>query len=170
MTRVLPLVLGVLGGCVTDSPAPIPIYDPGDPAGPGPGSPYPTPTGGEDSFCLQDSDCNPNGGSAYICSRVEECLMPSEVRTLHVRWTVSGQAAGSASCASAPALELELGITGEGEFDFGWAPVPCVEGEFTVLAMPSYYTQVGLLREYDAEGGVSGVLDGSGNASLDLPY
>jgi len=162
MARVLPLVLGVLGACVTD-----PTYGSGYPD-PGPGSPYPG--GGEGGYCSQDSDCNPGGGSAYVCSRVEECLMPSEVRTLHVTWTVSGQPAGSASCGNAPNLELELGITGEGEYDFGWAPVPCVEGEFTVLDMPDEYTQVGLLREYDTQGGVTGVLDGSGDATLNLPY
>jgi hypothetical protein len=154
--RVLPLVLGVLGACVTGPSDPGYGYpDPG-------GDPYPYPGG---TYCTQASDC----GSAEVCAETSECLSPSEVRTLHIAWTVSGQAAGSATCANAPDLQLMLGLDGY-DYSFGWAPVPCVEGKFTVLNMPNDYTTVALIRENDPSGGATGVIDGSGDSNLDLPY
>src|SRR4051794_28876156 len=45
--------------------------------------------------CTEDSQC---GGR--VCARTGECLDATEVRTVHVTWTVSGQPANNATCAN----------------------------------------------------------------------
>src|SRR5579862_660754 len=87
----------------------------GDPGwGSGPGG-----YGGTSSFgCESDSDC----GSTNVCARDGECLPASEVRVIHVSWTLQGAAASAATCTSASDLEITFG---DAEDQFGFAPVPC---------------------------------------------
>jgi hypothetical protein len=172
--RLLPLVLGLLGGCVTDDSEPV-YTNPGGYGGGGGGYGGGGDGGnggyGDNPYCSADSDCNPDGGSAYVCARDEECLMPSQIWTVHVTWTVSGQPASATSCTNAPDLQLFFGETGEGGgYDWGFAPVPCAEGEFTIDKMPTYFQTVDLLRDTDDTGGATGTFDGSGDLALDLPY
>ena len=128
--RLLPLVLGVLGACATQDSSPIYTGDPGgggdpggDPGGGGGGG------GGYNGYCTTDSDCNYDGGSDYVCARDKGMpAAPSEIRTVHVNWTVSGQPASATSCTNAPDLQLFFGETGGGDWEWGFAPVPCAGG------------------------------------------
>lgn len=169
--RVLPIVLGLLGACVTQGD------DGGGYYGGGGGDPgWGTGTGGgggePSSWCEADSDCA-SAGSGQVCARDGECLDPSEVHTIHVNWTVSEQPASATTCGNAPDLMLTFydGDVGDPDgYEFGFAPVPCVEGKFTIDKMPLVYTSVDLVRNDDGTGGSNGVFDANGDVSLDLPY
>ena len=162
--RVWPLVLGLVGGCFTQSSGPT-DYPPPDPY------PYPGYDGGSDpnptSYgCHQDSEC----GGTLVCARDGGCLSPSQVRIIHVSWTLDGQPASTDSCKTAPALELAFFDAYQGG-QFGFAPVPCQEGKFTVDKMPIVYTNVEMGPEYNyGAGGASGSFDATGAVALDLPY
>jgi hypothetical protein len=171
-TSVLPLVLGLVGACVTQGP--------GGPSG-GYGGPYGDDGGGGGGvyggYCGSDSDCVSELGSGYVCARDEECQLASNVHTVRITWTIMGQAAGSDTCSSSPDLELLFGQDGElsgTDYEFGFAPVPCAEGVFSIDKLPTYYTDVGLFdnssfSEDDAPG-VTGTFDGSGDCALDLNF
>jgi len=163
--RVLPIVLGLLGGCVTGGDDT--SYG-GDESGWGDGAGgY---GGGTGAWCEQDTDC---AGSGQVCARDGECLAAADVRVIHVSWTVSGQPASATTCTAAPDLMLTFSIEDYGnsnEYDFGFAPVPCAEGKFTIDKMPTSYEYVDLVRNMDESGGSDGSFDGSGDVSLDLPY
>ncbi|GEM_PF-1365948 len=163
MRKVWPLVLGLVGGCVTPTSSPPPDY--GDGGGyPGWGSGYPGSDGSTGYGCHADSEC----GSGLVCARTGECLGARAVHVIRVSWTVNAQVASAATCVNAPELELTFGANTDGQF--GFAPVPCAEGRFTIDKMPLGYTTVQLEREYDYNGGTSGTFDSTGSALLDLPY
>jgi len=155
----LPLLFA---GCIqqtSSDPGPGPGPDPGWGTGPGGG-------GGDSSFgCHADADC----GSSSVCARDGECLASSDVRSIHVTWTVSGQPASTQTCASA--LHLDLTFMDTAEDQFGFSPVPCVEGKFSIDKLPSWYGYVELSRTGDyGAGGASGSFDAGGTATLDLSY
>jgi hypothetical protein len=171
--RVWPLVLGLMGGCLTQVSQPPnsgdDYYPPngggGDDGGWGSGEGG---TGGSSGYgCHADTDC----GGTYVCARDGECLTKDSVRVIHVVWTLDQQAASATSCATAP-TPLELSFADQfGGSTFGFAPVPCVEGKFTIDKMPTIYTDVALGPEYGAgTGGATGKFDATGTATLDLPY
>jgi hypothetical protein len=173
-TSVLPLVLGLVGACVTQDTSP--DYGGGgyggDDGGGGGGG-----GGNYGGYCGSDSDCISELGSGYVCARDEECELASNVRTVRITWTVMGQAAGSASCSSSPDLELLFNQTGQlsgTNYEFGFAPVPCAEGVFSIDKLPDYYTYVGLFDQStfdeDDSPGVTGTFDGSGDCALDLNF
>lgn len=111
--------------------------------------------------------CNRSACAAdLVCTRDGACLPPDQVRAIHVTWTLSGAAASTTSCAAAPDLELSLDGRGVGGFTF--APVPCVEGQFTVDKLSTAYDRVELRAE--SHGVQAVAIDASGNAALDLPY
>ncbi len=93
--------------------------------------------GGSDTTNCTDDACSPN-----VCARNGECDPASDIRTLHVTWTVNGAAANATSCAPSPDLELDF----ISDFDdaFGFAPVPCMEGAFTIDRIPTRFIQVEL--------------------------
>ncbi|HEY1550171.1 MAG TPA: hypothetical protein VGG28_20225 [Kofleriaceae bacterium] len=177
-TSVLPLVLGLVGACVTPN------------GGPGyGGGPYGDDDGGGDDggggggggiyggYCGSDSDCVSELGSGYVCARDEECQLASNVRTVRITWTIMGSAAGSDTCASSPDLELLFNTEGDlsgTNYEFGFAPVPCVEGVFSIDKLPSAYAYVGLFDQStfdeDDSAGVTGTFDGSGDCALDLNF
>ncbi len=159
-SRVLPLVLGLLGGGFTGCTNNDGYggYDPG--WGQGIGG-----QGGPESFgCHQDSDCGNE-----VCARDGECLPASAVRTIHVNWTLDGVAASPTSCDYSPDLDITFYDNREGD-TFGFAPVPCAEGKFTVDKLPINYSTVNLEVENDGNGGSTGTFDGGGTVALDLPY
>ncbi len=128
--------------------------------GTGPGG-----NGGSDSFgCEQDSDC---GGGTQVCARDGECIDSSQVIEVHITWTLSGAPASSTTCASSTDLQLSF-LSDQGD-EFGFAPVPCVEGKFTIDKLPNWYTSVQLSTDYDDEGPI-GKIDSSGDVAIDLPY
>jgi hypothetical protein len=154
------IAFALLAGCVQQSyPDPGPTQDPG--WGTGPGG-----TGGDTSYaCHSDADCG--GGDA--CARDGECLSPSVVRTIHVTWTVYGKAASDQSCTRVPSLDLTF-INPNGD-QFGFSPVPCIEGKFTVDKMPSNYQTVNIAQTGNYTQFVaSGYFDTDGVAVLDLRY
>ena len=170
--RVWPLVLGLMGGCLTQVSQPPnggdDYYPPYDGGGGGWGSGTGG-TGGTGGYgCHADTDC---GGANYVCARDGECLTKDNVRVIHVVWTLDQQAASQTSCAAAP-TPLELSFADQfGGSTFGFAPVPCVEGKFTIDKMPTIYTNVALGPEYNyGAGGATGTFDATGTATLDLPY
>jgi hypothetical protein len=163
MRLALALPLLLLAACIQQSmdpgPGPGPEQDPG--WGTGPGG-----TGGNAGFgCEHDTDC----GSSFVCARDGECLSSTQVKTIHVTWTVSAQPASADTCTSMPHLDLTFFDTANDEF--GFSPVPCAEGKFTIDKLPSWYGSVELSRTGDyGAGGASGTFDASGTAALDLVY
>lgn len=113
--------------------------------------------------CETDNDC----GSA-VCTRTGECLSASQVRVVRAIWTVDGAAASDASCRSAP--DLAITFYSSSQELFGYQPVPCDAGKFTVDKMPTRFTSVGLARVDDYSGGDHGDFDAMGTATLDLAY
>lgn len=158
----LALALLLVGGCMRTYSDPPP--DPGYPGGGGWGSGYGGSGGTSGYGCHADTDCN-----GEVCARDGQCLPAAEVKIVHVNWTLLGQPAGTDTCATSPHLELTFMDSSNGS-QFGFAPLPCVEGKFTVDKLPTWYTSVELSKEGDYSGGVRGEFDATGNATLDLPY
>jgi len=163
--RLWPLVLGLVGGCFTEQTGPSGGggYGGGDGWGTGTGG-----TGGPiSSGCSADADC----GTGNVCARDGECLASSAVQIIHVTWTINGQPAGVASCSANPNLDITfVGDRGDGQDQFGFAPVPCMEGKFTVDKMPKRYTTVALEPDCLCKAAASTVFDSTGSATLDLSF
>jgi hypothetical protein len=136
---------------VTLSACPAPqgddYYPPGDDTTPG---------------CTDDNQC---GGQ--VCARTGECLDATEVRTVHVTWTVSGLPANNATCANVGPLEIEFYDINE--FAHGYAPVPCTAGFYTIDKLPTRFYRVRMAL-VDTDGGGRANIDGADSATLDLPY
>lgn len=111
--------------------------------------------------------CGNRCGADLVCTRDDQCLPPDEVRAVHISWTVSGAPASATSCAAAPDLVLDL--RSRGGASFGFEPVPCAEGMFTVDRLPTDYDTVQLGRASDREL-QRAAIDAAGNAMLNLPY
>jgi hypothetical protein len=94
-----------------------------------------------DNKCKVDGDC---GGD--VCARNGECAAASLVRMVKVTWTVRGQQASATTCGSTPSLELWFNSAQD---YFGYEPVPCMEGQFTIDKIPTRYDEV----ELDVLGG-----------------
>lgn len=155
-SRLCPIVLIALGACITPQEPP--------PGGGGWGSGNGGGNGSSGFGCHQDAEC----GASNVCARDGECLLASEVYTAHVTWTLKGAAASTATCSSSPDLDITFGSASD---SFGFSPVPCVEGKFTIDKLPLRYANVSLVRTGSQTGGASGLIDRStGLAALDLPY
>jgi hypothetical protein len=111
--------------------------------------------------CEFDSECLPD----EVCARSDECLPPDRVRVARVTWTVAGAEANETTCATIPDLLLwfRYGFTGD---KFGFEPVPCRAGLFTVDKAPLYYREVkiGVRDRYE----MTGYLDEAGHVTFDL--
>lgn len=122
--------------------------------------------GGPSDFgCHSDSECS----SGTVCARTGECLAASSVHAVHALWTVGGEPATDASCTDAPKLDITFADDG-GIDTFGYSPVPCDAGKYTVDKLPLRYEMVTLSRAGDYYGGATARFDVDGNATLDLPY
>jgi len=150
----------VLVGCVDRSYDPPPDYPPPDNYPP---PDYPPTTYG----CTADSQC----GAGEVCARNYTCLSASSVHAIHVTWTIQTQTANQTSCSTAGASSLEIDFSGNAESPWGYAPVPCMEGKFSIDKMPTGYTYVNLGRDGDVNSGSGAKIDATtGNAVIDLPY
>jgi hypothetical protein len=161
--RSFALAALLLAGCIIEPPDPGP--DPGggsDGWGSGWGG-----SGGSTGYgCHSDTAC----GSGYVCARNGECTIASGVRIIHANWTVKGQPASDATCVSSKSLDITFSTSADSFDMFGFAPVPCNAGRYTIDKMPARYTYVTLARTGDNSGGDSATFDAEGNAMLDLPY
>lgn len=116
---------------------------------------------GEDDPCSVDGDC----AGGRVCARTSECLAASEVRAVRVTWTIRGMPASDATCAQTP--DLYVMFAGPAIQDtFGYAPVPCRAGLFTIDKFPRRFVSV----EIGAENRFmeTQALDANGNAAFDL--
>jgi hypothetical protein len=158
------LALPLLAACVIESPNPgdDTYYPPPDNSGWGSG--YGGGGGTTDYGCHQDADC----GSNLVCARDGECLASTAVRIIHVNWTLKGLPASETTCVHAPSLAITFGDT-VGDL-FGFAPVPCKAGRYTIDKMPTRFDHVELSRQGEYSGGDDGPFDATGNVTLDLPY
>ena len=151
----------LLAGCIQPAPDPGPGPGP-EPTGWGTG---PGGTGGNSSYgCHLDTEC----GTGYVCARDGECLTSAETRTIHVTWTVAGAPADATSCANAP--HLDITFLNASQEQFGFSPVPCAEGKFTIDKLPTRFDTVELARTGDYSGYATGVFASDGTVALDLLY
>jgi hypothetical protein len=158
------LALPLLAGCLIEGPSTTDdtYYPPPDNSGWGSG--YGGGGGDTDYGCHQDSEC----GSTLVCARDGECLAASSVRIIHVNWTVRGQTASETTCANGPQLSITFSdAIGD---QFGFAPVPCKAGRYTIDKFPTRFDRVDLTRAGEYSGGANGRFNVNGDANLDLPY
>ena len=92
--------------------------------------------------CRSDT-CSDTGGSCTggnTCTRNGECLPPSQVRMVKVTWTIGGMPASATTCASVGdfALYFQDPVTAD---SFGYEPVPCMEGQFTIDRIPTRFSE-----------------------------
>jgi hypothetical protein len=156
----LAIVLVVVSGCVPPSDRGRGDEYPYSDAGSGGG--WTGSGGGPISYgCHQDTECG-----AQVCARDGACYAASNIRAAHVTWTIRGAEPTTASCATHPYLAIHFGsVDGAG---FGYAPVSCTNGRFTVDKLPLHYTSVALGPESGSIE-VSAAIDSSGDAAIDLP-
>jgi hypothetical protein len=141
----------VLVGCIRP-----PLEDPPPPLDDG----WMDPSGNPISGC--PFDCGSD-----VCARDGRCHPADAVRVVHARWTIEGAPASIDTCVPHPDLAIAFSDT-SGNTSFGFAPVPCRTGLFTVDRLPDVYSKVEL--GIDGQGpSVSAGFDESGNAILDLP-
>jgi hypothetical protein len=116
---------------------------------------------GGDGDCELDSDC----GGSRVCARNSECLPATEVRPIRVTWTIRGMPANDLLCAPTPDFYVLFSATQIND-TFGYEPVPCKAGLFTVDKLPRRFVSV----ELGVDGGFSEVkaFDAQGNAAFDL--
>src|SRR5262249_32050475 len=109
-------------------------------------------------------------GSGNVCARTGACLPASQVYAAHVTWTLQGMPAGQATCEAA--LDLEIGFYRDsGIADLGYAPVPCIEGKFSIDKLPTSDTHVRLGRATADHAWQFTAIDAvTGDAMLDLPF
>ena len=113
-----------------------------------------------DSTCMVDTDC---GGE--VCARDGECLPASDVRSVKVSWTIRGMPANATNCSTTPDFYLQFDGTTLQDI-FGYEPVPCMAGQFTIDKLPNRFQQVEIgtdSRTFDVT-----VIDSSGMATFNL--
>lgn len=111
-------------------------------------------------MCAMDSQC-----SGEVCARDGECLPAADVKMAKLTWTIRGMPASATTCAQSPqfSLTFESSTTDEA---FGFEPVPCVEGQFTIDKLPDRFDYV----EIDLDARTLGLapIGADGTAAFDL--
>jgi hypothetical protein len=120
--------------------------------------------GGAGDECRATGDGTDCPGD-QVCARSSECLPADQVRRVSANWSVRGQAASATTCAPAPTLYL-LFYSADPNDTFGYAPVPCVAGLFTIDKLPVRFTSV----EIGKDGGfnTSKPINAQGLVTFDL--
>lgn len=113
-----------------------------------------------DAGCA-DGDCN----GSLVCARDGNCVPASDVRVVRVTWTVRGGMANESSCASSPDLYVMFSGFEPGD-SFGFEPVPCAAGVFTIDRLPNRYTSVEIGD--NAQVRQEKAIDAQGNVAFDL--
>lgn len=88
---------------------------------------------------MLDSEC----GGDLVCARNGVCLRTSEVQQVRVTWTVRGQPASATNCTGMSDFYVLFLGTLAGD-SFGFAPVPCTAGVFTIDKLPRRFVSVEL--------------------------
>lgn len=111
--------------------------------------------------CAQDSDCQ----AGSVCVRAGQCFPQDQVRSIAVVWTVGGQPASDASCGTH--VNFTLQFDSDVGYSYGYEPVPCRAGKFTVDKIA---TIINFVEMFDSGGsGAAGQITGADNqATLDL--
>jgi hypothetical protein len=111
------------------------------------------------SECHSDVQCGDD-----VCARSGECLARTSVREVTVKWTVNGESASAASCATHPDLYIQF--YGADYGDTLRLPVSCRDGSYSAPAVPKRYVQI----ELGVDGGTGDLspIDPSGRVQLDL--
>lgn len=91
-----------------------------------------------DRGCQDDGECS-NG--SLVCARDGNCVPPADVRVVRITWTVRGGMANTTSCGGSQDLYLMFFGFEQGD-QFGFEPVPCEAGLFTIDKLPRRYTSV----------------------------
>ena len=116
-----------------------------------------------DGVCDEDVECE----SGEVCARGDHlCVLPSQVRQVRIEWTVNGQPASVGACGGAIDLFIQF-QSPNFEDDFGFSPVPCETGVFSVDKLPVRYRGVELGIENSGSFDRAD-FDADGNAFLDL--
>lgn len=117
---------------------------------------------GECSDTTNSGDC----GGGDVCARNGECLPASQVRLVRVTWTINGQPANDATCAQSQDLYLLFYGFDPGD-SFGFQPVPCKAGLFTIDKIP---TRFGSVEIGDSSGRLKQekVITAQGTVAFDL--
>ncbi len=149
----LALLVVVGAGCLPPAEPPPDPYDYDDGGWMGSG-------GDPISGCRQDTECG-----AQVCARDGECYPATSIRLVTTTWTVRGEPANATSCAAHPDLSIRF-ATSNGA-SFGFAPVPCRNGKFTIDKLPLSFTRVELA--IDGGGlGTSASITSTGDTTIDL--
>lgn len=113
------------------------------------------------SDCQVDSDCGGNN----VCARNGECISPNNVRSVRVTWTIRGMPATSFTCSASPNFYVMFSSP-ERSDTYGYEPVPCPSGVFSVDKLPTRFNAV----EIGIDGGYSEAttFDAQGHAMFDL--
>jgi hypothetical protein len=110
--------------------------------------------------CTTDSQCGGN-----VCARDGECLPADQVRQVKLSWTIRGAPASATTCAASPDFYINFYDTDPRD-TFGFEPVPCQQGQFTVDKLPTRFDTA----ELGVTGGVSksAIIQPNGVATFDL--
>lgn len=151
----LALLLVLAAGCIPPAePPPDPDDDYDDRGWTG--------SGGDPVYgCRQNSECG-----TQVCARDGECYPAASIRAVVTTWTVGGEVASVASCTGHPDLFIHFATTNGASF--GYAPVPCRNGKFTIDKLPTSYTRVEL-GIVGSSFGSSAPITSAGAAMIDLP-
>jgi hypothetical protein len=115
--------------------------------------------------CDEDVECD----SGLVCARGDHfCVTPDEVRFVRAEWTINGQPASVATCGGNLELFIQFQSSVQ-EDNFGFSPVPCETGTFTVDKLPIRYRSVELGVEGSGQSDRSS-FDADGTALLDLSF
>ena len=152
--RIAVLIVLAAGCIPVNEPAPGPDYDYDSGGWTG--------SGGDPVYgCRMDSECG-----AQVCARNGNCYPATSIRAVVTTWTVGGEVASVASCTGHPDLSIRFATT-SGD-SFGFAPVPCRNGKFTIDKLPTSYTRVELAVD-GASYATSASITSTGDAMIDLP-
>lgn len=155
MRVALPLLLVLAASCLRPEQPPEPDSDYDYDSGGWTGS------GGDPVYgCRLDSECG-----TQVCARDGSCYPATSIRAVVTTWTIDGEVASVASCTSHPSLFIRFATASSDSF--GFAPVPCRNGKFTIDKAPIAYTRVELGAD-GASYGTSASITSTGEAVIDL--
>lgn len=118
-----------------------------------------------EGVCDEDVECD----DGTVCARGDHlCVLPTEVRMVRAEWTINGEPADVGTCGGDLDLRIQF-LSDNFEDDFGFSPVPCETGLFTVDKLPVRYRSVELGIEGSGLSDRSS-FDAAGNALLNLQF